>query len=276
MLGAGAGIDDGFPGVVFRAAPPDLAAAAGRDLGGGQGAVQGGVPLGRDGRVERRQVVEARQDFPARTVGAAAVASRAVGYRRAVAVAPVTEPPDPAVGAFCHLVRRQVPVFVRVPLGRQLRKACRKVILPRLDATPRAVGAARPPDPGTDHGLVAVAPLAAPPDPLVAAVGDGLRGQGRVARRVPLGEQISHMAFRAEIEQGFSDARPPPSSSVLRKPRRFSRLLFSLVPTKTPPAKRPRPTRDRQPFAAGLEQNQHSVSAVPVKPEISRLVLFRL
>ena len=200
MLGAGAGIDDGFPGVVFRAKPPDLPAAPGGDLGGEQGAVQGGMPLGRDGWVEGRQVVEAWQDLPARAVGAAAVAPGAVGDGGAVAVAAVTKPPDPAVGAFCDLVRRQVPVFVWVPLGRQPRKACRKVVLPRLDPPPRAVGAARTPDPGADHGFVVVASLTAPPDPLVAAVGDSLRGQGRVACRVPLGEQCLSMVFRAEIE----------------------------------------------------------------------------
>lgn len=130
MLGAGAGIDDGFPGVVFRAEPPDLAAAPGRDLGGEQGAVQGGMPLGCDGWVEGRQVVEAWQDLPARAVGAAAVAPGAVG----------------------------------------------------------------------DGGAVAVAAVTKPPDPLVAAVGDSLRGQGRVACRVPLGEQCLSMVFRAEIK----------------------------------------------------------------------------
>ena len=129
MLGAGAGIDDGFPGVVFRAKPPDLPAAPGGDLGVEQGAVQGGMPL-----------------------------------------------------------------------GRQPRKACRKVVLPRLYPPPRAVGAARTPDPGADHGFVVVASLTAPPDPLVAAVGDSLRGQGRVACRVPLGEQCLSMVFRAEIK----------------------------------------------------------------------------
>lgn len=45
-----------------------------------------------------------------------------------------------------------------------------------------------------------VASLTAPPDPLVAAVGDSLRGQERVACRVPLGEQCLSMVFRAEIE----------------------------------------------------------------------------
>ena len=274
LLLAGAGVDDCFPGVVFGAAPPDFPAAPGGDLGGLQGAVERGVPLGRHGRVERRQVVEARQDFSARAVGAAAAASRAVGHGGAVAVASVTKPPDPAVGAFGHLVRRQVPVFLRVPLGRQARKARRKVVLPRLDPPPRAVRAARSPDPGADHGLIAVAPLAAPPDPLVAAVGDGLRGQGCVARRVPLGKQFLSMLFRAEIEQGFFDGRPPPFFRSLSPPR--PQRIFSPVPTKHPLQRNDLATRGQQHLAAAAEQNQHSVPTVPVKPEASWLVLSRL
>ena len=304
FLRAGAGVDDGFPYMVFGTDPPDFPVAADGDGRRGEVAVQGGVPLVSQGRVERCQVVEARQDFSARAVGAAAAAPRAVGDACLVAVSLGTAPPDPAVGVVRHLLGGQGPVFVGVPFRRQRRKACGQIVLPRLYFSSRTNGAARAlvdagyhaglpavplgttppcffvraaedlaghraavflsvplgrqervfrrqrvhlrqhdpvgadrapraPRPGADHGLVAVTFAAAPPNLFPAAVGHGFWGQGRVARRVPLGEQVFHVVCRAELEQALSYVLPPPFLS-------FSQIvpllrLFSPVPTKKRP-----------------------------------------
>lgn len=257
--------------MVFGTAPPDFPAAPGGDVGWGEVAVEGLVPLVGQGREAGRQIVEAGQDFPVGAVGTAAVVPGAVGNAGLVAVAFWTAPPDAAVGAFGDLLRGQRAVFHGVPLGRQGGTAGGQVILPgldfpagtdgtacplldprddaglpavplgtappdfsvraagdlagragavldrvplgrqervlrrqrrllRQDLTIGAVGTARPPHSCADHGLVCVALVTAPPGPLSAAAGDRLRGQRRVARRVPLGEQRLLVVRLAETE----------------------------------------------------------------------------
>lgn len=70
----GPGIYYGAPHVPFGAAPPDLFMASRRHLLRRQRAVELARPLGGDARLDRREVVEARQDLPPRAVWAAASA----------------------------------------------------------------------------------------------------------------------------------------------------------------------------------------------------------
>lgn len=60
-LGAGAAVDDGFPGVPLAALPPHALAAAGGDILRREAAVQRGVPFFGDFGVFGGEVVEAWQ-----------------------------------------------------------------------------------------------------------------------------------------------------------------------------------------------------------------------
>lgn len=62
-LGAGAAVDDGFPGVALAALPPYALAAAGGDVLRCEAAVQGGVPFFGDLGVGGGEVVKTRQHF---------------------------------------------------------------------------------------------------------------------------------------------------------------------------------------------------------------------
>lgn len=60
-LGAGAAVDDGFPGVALAALPPHALAAAGGDVLRREAAIQSGVPFFGDLGVGGGEVVEAWQ-----------------------------------------------------------------------------------------------------------------------------------------------------------------------------------------------------------------------
>lgn len=60
-LGAGAAVDDGFPGVALAALPPHALTAAGGDVLRRETAVQGGVPFFGDLGVFGGEIVKTRQ-----------------------------------------------------------------------------------------------------------------------------------------------------------------------------------------------------------------------
>lgn len=176
-------------GVAQRAAPPHFAIGIGGQLLGPQCAVFGRVPLGRDLRELGRQIVLAHQHrLPGadRTAAAARCPRR---HRRLPCVALFTKPPDLPIAAGLHRVRGQGSILCRVPLGRQRREPCQKVILPGRKLPVGADGTAAAVDPGFYLGLPVVALLTAPPDLPVAARQHVRRRQRAVFFRIPLGRQ---------------------------------------------------------------------------------------
>ena len=189
LLPAGAGIDHRFPAVAQAALPPDLFPAAHGHILGRQAAVEGGVPLGGDGRGPGSQVVEPRQDLSPGAVGTAAAVSGPGGHQGRVVVARRAPPPDLAVGIGGDLLGRQALVSLRVPLGGDLREPAAQVVLPGQDLPPGAHGAAAAVGPAVDLCLPGVAVGTAPPHSLPAAPGDVSGGTPAVVRRVPLGQE---------------------------------------------------------------------------------------
>lgn len=102
-----AGIDHRLPYVAFRAPPPYLLMAPYRHLLRRERRVQFRIPLRRDIRLQRCQVIEPRQHFLPRAIRTAAFARRPVGYRRAIGMPKVAAPPDPPIAAWRNGFRRQ-------------------------------------------------------------------------------------------------------------------------------------------------------------------------
>ena len=184
---AGAGGDDGLIGVPTGAQPPHLPVAVGRHLLGGVWPVEGGVPLPGDVRAEGGQVVFPGDDLLAGTHGTAGAAVGPGGYPGLPLVALFTHPPHPALGAGEHVPGGEGPVFLRVPLFGHPGKGGGQVVHPRQH---RAVGAhgtaGAAVGPGGYPGLPLVALFTLPPDFAIAAIGNLLRRQGKIARGVPL------------------------------------------------------------------------------------------
>lgn len=111
FLRTGAGVDDCLPDVALRALPPDPAVATRHHHPRGEIAVERGVPLGGDLRLDRHQVVEARQDFPVGAVRTACAARCAGSDDRRIAVSFFAPPPDLAVAGGRDLLRRQSSIF---------------------------------------------------------------------------------------------------------------------------------------------------------------------
>lgn len=212
LLPAGAGIDHRFPAVAQAALPPDLFPAAHGHILGRQAAVEGGVPLGGDGRGPGAQVVEARQDLPPGAVGAAAAVSGPGGHQGLIGVARRALPPDLAVGVGGDLLGRQALVSLRVPLGGDLREPAGQVVLPGQDLPAGAHGAAAAVGPAVDLGLPAVAFLTDPPHLFPAAGGEVPGRPQAVAWGVPLGQEVLPSPTAAEVPQRLSHGRPSLSS----------------------------------------------------------------
>ena len=176
--------------MTIRTLPPDFPVGATGDHLGRQTAVEGGVPLLCQQRLPAGQVVEARQHLFPRTIGAAAAIDRPGRHRRLIVVAFFASPPDLAVSAGRHLLRGQVPVFHRVPLGCQIGKPAGKVIFAGYhlsSGTDRAAAAAG--GAGVDRRLPFVAALAPPPHLPAGPRGDAFRRERAIFGGVPLGRQ---------------------------------------------------------------------------------------
>lgn len=114
-------------------------------------------------------------------------------------------PPDDAMAAGEHLIWCEVAVFLCVPFLRKEWIFCGKIVFSGNGKAAAAVGAACAATGASVHGgLPVVAVFTCPPDFFLAAVADGLRGEGKIFFADPLAEKIGAVVALAKACQGFS------------------------------------------------------------------------
>lgn len=190
LLGAGAAVDDGLPGVACAALPPHTPPAARGDVLRREGAVEGRVPLAGDGWVEGGEVVVADKHFFIGTVGASAAAHGAAGDDCLVVVAFFTAPPDFFVAGWGDFVWRECAVFAGMPLSGNGWIKRSQVVKPCQHFLASADGAAAAVDAAGNAGLVVMAFLTVPPHFAAGAGHHVRRRESAIFRRVPLPRQV--------------------------------------------------------------------------------------
>ena len=180
-------------------APPDLAPGSGHHIMGRQASVFGRVPLAGQLRVSGRKVVYAGQQRPVGTDGTACAAYGAGLHDGLPLMAFLAYPPCHVVTAQRYVRRGHAVVFRGVPLCGQIGPLGGQVVLSRPGPFSRAVGTAAPRCAGVDRRLPFVALFAFPPHAPLAAVGDPLRRQRSVFRRVPLPKQLGSVMRPAVV-----------------------------------------------------------------------------
>ena len=171
--------------------PPDLSVAPRCHHFRCKRAVERRVPFLCHRWLERCEVIEPRQHLAVRAVGAAAAALRPVRYYSAVGVSLFAPPPDAPGGVWGYGLRRQAAVFLRVPLRRQLRKDCRKIVFTGDHFFPGANRTFRPvPYSGNSRCLPAMAFFSPPPYFPVCPRQYLLGGQRRIFFGVPFFQQL--------------------------------------------------------------------------------------
>ena len=172
--------------VALGAEPPDLAVAVRGDLLRRERGVKRRVPLRREPRLSRGQIVEAREHGLARAVRAAR-ALHPGRHPRLPYMAARAAPPDLARRGREHVPGRQRAVLLAVPFRGEGGVRRGEVVLARAELAVRADGAARPGDAGLHGRAPAVALRALPPHVAVASWKDDVRPESAVLLRVPLG-----------------------------------------------------------------------------------------
>ena len=166
--------------------PPHFTSGAQWKLLRGKAAIFCWVPLDGKLRVLGGKIVFRRVYFP---VGAhlTAAASHTIFDLRPPLMFFLTYPPDRSLTAGQNLCWREVAVSRWMPLMCQFRKKGSQIVfslLCNLTGTDRATG------PITGSGMYCCLPamtfVASPPDLLLAAVRNLIRGQGQIALRIPL------------------------------------------------------------------------------------------
>ena len=206
--GAAAAVDTGFylsaPLVAFVADPPDFAPGAGDDIGWGEVAVFGWMPLASELGIVGGEVVDAAQECAIAADWAASAGDAAFDLG-APLVAMGTLPPNEAVAAREHVGRGEVAVLCGVPLAGELGISGGEVCFAGDGAAACAIGAACAAAAASVDGcLPVVAVGAGPPYAVLAAAGDGLWCEGEIFLGVPLGEEFFAVFAVAEIGQGFA------------------------------------------------------------------------
>lgn len=255
LLGAGAAVDDGLPGVACAALPPHTPPAARGDVLRRESAVEGRVPLTGDGWVEGGEVVVADKHFFIGTVGTSAAAHGAAGDHGLVVVAFFAAPPDFFVAGWGDFVWRERAIFGGVPLGgngwikrSQIVESCQH-FLASTDGAAAAVDAAG------NAGLVVMAFLTAPPHFAAGAGHHVGRSESAIFCRVPLRGKVRiktckvvipslHLFVAADgtasaVDTGFHLCPPlvpmaaaPPSHAMAARQHliRCERAVFGGVP----------------------------------------------
>ena len=177
-------------GVAFGTDPPDFAPTAGDNVGWGEGAVFGWMPLGGELRIEAGEIVLAGLD---ELIGAngttGAVDTRF--YLCSPFVAVVTLPPHESMAAGQDIGWGEGGIFGWVPLTSEIWIGCGEVVHAGQRQSSAAIWAAcATAGAGVDGGLPVVTVGTGPPDFTFAAVADAVGGEWRVARAGPLGEKI--------------------------------------------------------------------------------------
>ena len=187
---AAAAGDGRLIGVAFGTDPPDFAPTAGDNVGWGEGAVFGWMPLGGELGIEAGEIVLAGLD---ELIGAngttGAVDTRF--YLCSPFVAVVTLPPHESMAAGQDIGWGEGGIFGWVPLTSEIWIGCGEVVHAGQRQSSAAIWAAcAAAGAGVDGGLPVVTVGTGPPDFTFAAVADAVGGEWRVARAVPLGEKI--------------------------------------------------------------------------------------
>ena len=177
-------------GVAFGTDPPDFAPTAGDNVGWGEGAVFGWMPLSGELGIEAGEIVLAGLD---ELIGANGTAG-AVDTRFYLCppfVAVVTLPPHESMAAGQDIGWGERGIFGWVPLTSEIWIGCGEVVHAGQRQSSAAIWAAcAAAGAGVDGGLPVVTVGTGPPDFAFAAVADAVGGEWRVARAVPLGEKI--------------------------------------------------------------------------------------
>lgn len=185
-LGAGAAVDDGFPGVALAALPPHALTAAGGDVLRGEGTVFRGVPFFGDFGVGGGEVVEAGQHFAARAIGTAIAALGAAGHHGLIVVALWAAPPNLAITGWGDLFRGEAGVFNGVPFPGEVRVLTGEVVVTSDDDLAGTHRTAAAIDTAGDAGLPGMAFGALPPDTAACARHHVARREGTVFGGMPL------------------------------------------------------------------------------------------
>lgn len=114
-------------------------------------------------------------------------------------------PPDDAMAAGKHVARGEVAIFLCVPFLCEEWIFCGEVIFSGDGKAAAAIGTAcAAAGAGVHGGLPVVAVFTCPPDFFLAAVADGLRGEGKIFFADPLAEKIGAVVALAKACKGFS------------------------------------------------------------------------
>ena len=190
VLGAGSAVNNGLPDVPVLTLPPHFPAAAGEDVVGGKGAVQGGVPLARYVGIEGGEVVIPGEHFGVGAVWAAAVPLGTAGNDGLILVAFVADPPDFLVAGGSDVVWGEGAVFGRVPLTGDVWILAGEVVFAGDDLFACADWATAAAAAAGDGRLISVAFGTDPPD-FAPTAGDNVGwGEGAVFGWMPLGGEL--------------------------------------------------------------------------------------
>lgn len=145
LSGAGSGIDHCLPDMPLRTDPPNLFLAPDRYLVRCQRPVHRRVPPRCHSRLKGSQIIESGQHLSVGAIGTAGQPLCAGVDRRPPFMSKRALPPDPLIVISRHFLRKNTPVFGRMPLPHQKRiLACQIVhalnhLLPAADRTPGSV-----------------------------------------------------------------------------------------------------------------------------------------
>ena len=205
---AAAAVDSGGDGcapfVAFVAGPPDFAPGAGDDIGWGEVAVFGWVPLASELWVVGGEVVDAAQKCAIAADWAAGAGDAAFDLG-APLVAMGTLPPNEAMAAREHVGRSEVAVFCGMPLAGDIWITSGKVGLAGNGPTTVTIRAARATAAARIYSsLPAVSIRAVPPNIPFTAIAHAFWGERQVALAVPLVKQFFAACAATEIGERFA------------------------------------------------------------------------
>ena len=192
------------PFMAFITNPPDFAPGAGDDIGWGEVAVFGWVPLASELGVVGGEVVFAAQECAVAANWAAGAGHSAFDLGTPH-VSMLTLPPDETVAAGEHVGRSEVAVFCGMPLAGDVWIAGGEVGFTRNGPTAVAIRAAcAAAASGMDGGLPTVSIRTAPPNVPFAAIAYAFWGERQVALAVPLVKQFFAACAATEIGERFA------------------------------------------------------------------------
>ena len=190
----------------MSADPPDLFLCPRQNVLRGQFAVARRVPFLCQLRIHRRKVVLSNENLPPGADRTAAPGSTGMNAC-APAVSFFAAPPDGSMTSGADVRRNERRIFPVVPLPRQLRMLCRQIVEANQHLSPRAVGAAGAGASCIDRSLPFVSVFTPPPGRSVTAVGNRLRRERQIVRRVPFTQQRILVILLAIVKETLPHAR---------------------------------------------------------------------